>query len=254
MTDTDLQVRLQVAKQAAYIAGEELRRRFRGDWRKEDRSGGMKDADQASRKGMSTFLSQVYPKEAVSGKGVGDLPKVANFWVIDSLNGEENFSAGDAHYATVITWMEANKPVLGVIYNPSHEQMFAAVKGNGAYLNNRLLKVQPIKNLQDAFSIIDFGFDKKLPELKTIKNLVEKVRQVKIRQAPALDLCSVADGSADAFISFAINPWDWLAPKLIIEEAGGKLTNHQGQDINPAISNIVASGGLIHNQLIKALE
>lgn len=255
MSETDLQVRLQVAKQAAYIAGEELKRNFRGNWRKTDRQKGAQNADNLSRKAMTTFLGQVYPKEAIAGKNIAPLPQVQDFWVVDSLNGQANYSVGDAHYATVITWIEKRQPVLGVVYNPTHNQMFSVTRGQGSYLNNTKLEVQNTAQVKDAFVIVDFGDGSKRKKgFELAAKLIDVAKQLKIQEAPALDLCAIAAGSQDAFISSSLEPWDWLAGQLVIEEANGVVSDLEGKNLALLSTGIVATNGKVHKELLKAIK
>ncbi|MCA9388299.1 inositol monophosphatase family protein [Candidatus Berkelbacteria bacterium] len=255
MSKQDHQVRLQVAKQASYISGEELKRHFHGDWRVEDMKKGVVEADRASRESMLTFLSQVYPEDTIWGKGMGELPKVKKFWLIDSLNGGENYGTGESYYATTVAWIENGEPILGVVSNPSRGQLFSAVKNSGAQLNNVPLKVRETKQAKDAYILASFGHgETRATSVKTVEKLLDKVRQIKIRECPALEICAIAQGTHDAFIHHGFKPWDWVAAQLIVNEAGGTMSDLESKMMMVKTESGLVSNSHLHNELLKIIN
>lgn len=252
MPETDLQVRLQVAKHAAYIAGEELLRELRAKWPVKDREGLVKLGETASRKAMTTFLGQMYPNEAISGRNIADLPNIKNFWVVDPLNGYWNYSSGDLNFTTVLTWMENRKPVLAAVYQPNGEIMYTATLGNGAYMRDRKIVIPTTDKIGDA--IVKLSLSDKEERIKLVDSLQNKTKQIKINDSPALDLCSIAYSSCDAYIGRGLAPWDWLAPKLILEEAGGMLTDLNGKDLMLSSTDVVASNGKVHKEILGLIK
>lgn len=250
MSENDLQVRLQVAKQAAYIAGEELRRHGRGrEWEQKSRTTRITEGLKLSQKSMTTFLSQVYPKEAIAGKNIGELPQVDAFWLVDSLSGENNFASGNNDYASVLTWIEKGQPVLGVIYEPANNNMFAAIAGSGATGNAKDLKVSEISKLNESFITTTFVRGASA-NLNLVKKFLGKAANIRVGSSPILSCVEIAVGSADGFVAYDLEPWDFASAKLMIEEAGGKITDTQGKIINLSTRDIIASNGKIHKDLL----
>lgn len=254
MPESDLQVRLQVAKQATHIAGEELRRFFRVGWPTQ-REIDVKSAQAAAQESILTFLRQVYPQDAIWGRDMGDLPASKTLWVVDSLNGRENYTIGDDTFSTSVAWIENGQPLLGVVASPIRKQLFAAVKGKGTTLNNQPLNTRVTNELAGAHVLASLAGSEDAIErsLGTIRAFSAAMKQVSIRQAPALDICAVAEGTHDAFVHHAIEPWDWIAAQLILEEAGGKLTDLEHKRPTVKAGEILASNGLLHEQLLKLL-
>ncbi|MBI2589688.1 hypothetical protein HYW32_01530 [Candidatus Berkelbacteria bacterium] len=250
----DLQTRLQVAKQASFISGDELRRQFEGEWHKGDRDKGVLEADRVSREAIRIFLSQVYPREVIWGKQMGEAPASPSFWVVDSLNGAENFATGDEHFATTVAWVENGEPLVGVVSVPSKRCLYTAIKGGGAFFQDTRLTARTTSRLEDSYVLTGFGHgagrDRGFEAAMLIK---DKVRQLKTREAPALEICSVAAGIHDAFLHFDLQPWEWVAARLILEEAGGKLTDINNQPMKLKSRAALASNGKLHAELTQLL-
>ena len=250
MTGTDLQTRLQVAKQASFISGDELRRHFDGDWHDAKHEEGVAAADLASREAIHTFLSQVYPHDEIWGKGTSEPPKGKSFWVFDSLNGTENFSAGDERFATTVAWVENGQPVVGVVSVPSKRALYSATKGGGAFFGDLPLHVRANRTLADAVILIGLGEgETRKHGVEAIAKLETQVRQMKVREVPALDICAVAAGTADGFVQYTMKPWDWIAARLILEEAGGKLTDIDGNPMKLVATAALAASDSVFDDL-----
>lgn len=252
---TNIQARLQVAKQASFISGDELRRQFEGEWHRSDREQGVKIANHESQEAIRIFLEQVYPGEQIVGKGMGTIPASGSYWLVDSLNGAENFSAGDKYFATTVAWVEDGQVTIGVVSEPSQRSLFWATKGGGAWYADAKLTVRPVGQLDQAFILLGLGQQAtRATSVETITRLAPKVRQLKGREAPALELCAVASGTHDGFVHHDLEAWDWMAAKLILEEAGGSITDASGQSLTITSRDVVATNGALHNELLKALK
>lgn len=239
MADTDIQVRMQVAKQATHIAGEELRRRFlAGDF-------DAVEAERASREAITIFLSQIYPSELIWGRGMDKAPSERTFWVFDSLNGAENFSVGDPFFSSTVAWVTEGQPMLGVVSNPMHKQQFTASFRGGALLNGKPVHVRPTNSLSEAHILGSFA------SLSKTEALMKQVKQLKVRESPTLDMCSIAGGVHDAFLYYGLEPWEWIAAKLIVEEAGGTITDLEGQPLTIRSEAALISNKALHTDLLK---
>ncbi len=239
MIDTDIQVRMQVAKQATHIAGEELKRRFvAGEL-------DAAEAERASREAITVFLSQIYPSETIWGRGSDTTPADRTFWVFDSLNGAENFSVGDPFFSSTVAWVHEGQPMLGVVSNPMHGQQFTASFRGGATLNRKQITVRPTSVLAESHVLASFG------EASAIGKLVERVKQLKVRGSPTLDMCSIAAGVHDAYLCYGLEPWEWIAAKLIVEEAGGSISDLEGQPLTIRSAAALVSNKALHGELLK---
>lgn len=181
------------------------------------------------------------------------------FWVIDPLDGTNNFSFGLPIFCSSVALVYKNEVLAAAIYDVMRNELFYASKGKGAYLNNRPIRVSPADKITESLIITGFYYSrgKEMVEtLEAIKRFHFK-RVVGIRRlgAAALDLAYVACGRATGFWEFELAPWDFCAGKLLIEEAGGKVTNNKnGQILLKKKNFIVSSNGKIHNQMLEIIN
>ena len=179
-------------------------------------------------------------------------------WIIDPLDGTNNFAHGIPIFCVSIAVERNGEVLLGVVYDSSRKEMFMAEKGKGAFLNGKKISVSRRSELRDCMLATGFYYDRG-------KNLVETLDQIRefyqtgiieIRRlgSAALDLCYVACGRYDGFWEFTLNPWDFAAGKLIVEEAGGKVTDRDGNDPGIRKSYIVSSNGRVHGKMMDILH
>ena len=166
-----------------------------------------------------------------------------NFWIIDPIDGTNNFLHGIPHFSITIALKSKSEIVSGLVYDPIKDEMFYAEKDNGAYFNNQRIKVSKKKKLENCL----FGTgDSGIKELKFKEN-------IKIRNfgSSALDLAYVAAGRLDGYFQKSINIWDIAAGILLVKEAGGIINNI---DINKNQNlNVLASNSEINEKLIENL-
>jgi myo-inositol-1(or 4)-monophosphatase len=179
-------------------------------------------------------------------------------WVIDPLDGTNNFAHRLPHYSISIALAHYGEAVLGVILDPERDELFTAVKGQGAALNNNPIKVSGAATLKESLLITGFYYDrgeKMRQALKRVESFLSLgVIDVRRFGSAALDLCYVACGRADGYFEFMLNPWDFAAGRLIVEEAGGLVTNDAGHQFGLVPSYIVASNGKIHEAMLEILN
>ena len=250
---TNLQTRLQVAKQAAFISGDELARRF-DQWVSGGAAIDAVAAEQASRETIEIFLKQNYPNEVIWGRNCGDLHGEKSFWLIDGLNGEGNFSTRNDKYGTSVTWVENGEPVVAAVCMPDRRHLFWATKSGGAFYQDKPIHVRTEANVANAFVYGGFGpIDAREQAISAALKLAKVVRQLSYRDVPALNFMAVAHGIQDVFVGHHLQPWDWVGQKLIVEEAGGIVTDWQGQSMKLATTTCIASNGAIHSAILKLL-
>jgi myo-inositol-1(or 4)-monophosphatase len=178
-------------------------------------------------------------------------------WVIDPLDGTVNFAHGIPIFCVSIAATKNKKPFLGVIYQPMTEELFVAEKGKGAFLNGKKLQVSQNANISDAFLATGLPYLlKENPDL-CIERLVSVLKQglpVRRLGSAAIDLSYVAAGRFDSFWENNLKPWDIAAGILLIEEAGGKVSDWSGKFWEMKENNaILASNGKIHEDLLSLI-
>lgn len=173
-------------------------------------------------------------------------------WVIDPLDGTTNFIHGIPCFSVSIALMEREEVVVGVIYEVNMDECFYAWKNGGAFLNGNKINVTTTKNLSDTLLATGFPYyDYKHMRsyLKILSELMEKTRGIRRLGSAATDLAYVACGRFDAFYEYSLNAWDVAAGALIVQEAGGKVTDFDGGNNYIFGKEINASNGHIHQEL-----
>jgi len=177
------------------------------------------------------------------------------FWVVDPLDGTTNFAHRLPWFAISVALLKEKNPILGIIYNPIAEEFFYAIKGEGAYLNEKPIKVSQKDRLIDSLLCTGFPVSKILdsPDLfiPLFKEFMTKSQGVRRFGSAALDLAYVACGRYEGFWESYLKPWDTSAGILLVREAGGEVTDYFGNPYHPFLNTIVASNGKIHSQMIE---
>jgi len=187
----------------------------------------------------------------------GKLPSKAIF--IDPIDGTTNFVHKIPHLGISIGIWEANEPKEAIVYNPILNELYSAKKGKGAFLNGNKIEVTDEASLQN--SIIATGFPYVKHEMgkeyywvvNSFKTLLPKIRDIRRLGAAAIDLCYLAQGKVNGFYEVNLQPWDVAAGLLIVQEAGGKISNIYGGKYSLENKIIVASNGKIHNMILNNL-
>lgn len=179
---------------------------------------------------------------------------------IDPIDGTTNFVHGIPHLAISLGVWEQGKPTLAVVYNPILEELFWAVQGEGAFCNGQRLEVSPQNKLQNALIATGFPYAKVNAGIEyqwvinCMTNLLPHIQDIRRLGAASIDLCYLAQGKVEAFYEIDLKPWDVAAGILIVQEAGGKISNIDNQPFDFDDKSIVASNGKVHQQLLKYLE
>jgi myo-inositol-1(or 4)-monophosphatase len=178
-------------------------------------------------------------------------------WILDPLDGTTNYAHGYPFFCVSLALEKDGQIVWGIIYDPLREELFAAEAGRGASVNGRALQVSATRLMQQSFLCTGFPYDMRE---STEDNLRYFSRFAKIAQAirrdgsAALDLCYVAMGRFDGFWEMKLNPWDVAAGGLIVTEAGGRVTNFSGGHFTINGQEILATNGLIHEDMLSVLS
>ena len=178
-------------------------------------------------------------------------------WIIDPLDGTTNFAHDFPCFAVSIAFYDQGKSQTGVIYDPVRQEMFCTTFAGGAWLNDRPIRVSEISALQNALVATGFPYDvREKPDsiLAMLKAVLTHVQGVRRPGAAALDLAYLSCGRLDAFWETGLKPWDAAAGYLLVEEAGGRLSNFTGSPFSPFIPELLASNTLLHNDLTALLR
>jgi myo-inositol-1(or 4)-monophosphatase len=178
-------------------------------------------------------------------------------WIIDPLDGTTNYAHGYLFFCTSVALELERKIVVGAIYDPLLDELFTAQQGQGAFLNGERITVSETGLLTEALICTGFPYDlRESPEnnVDHFNNFIMEAQAVRRDGAAALDLCYVAAGRFDGFWELKLNAWDVAAGKLIVEEAGGKVTDFNGGPLDIYGQETLASNGRIHEEMVGVLE
>ncbi len=179
-------------------------------------------------------------------------------WILDPVDGTTNLMYGYKYSAISLGLLKDGIAHAGIVYNPFIDEMFFAVKGCGAFVNDQPIKVTRNKKLSD--SLITFGtspYDRAKADetFRITKNVFDKCRDIRRSGSAALDLCNVAAGRMDGFYEMELQPWDYAASALILQEAGGRISDWYGKPVDFLNKlPVVASNGYIHEELLEELK
>jgi myo-inositol-1(or 4)-monophosphatase len=250
---------LDIAVKAARAAGEMQRERFLGDNRTEYKGEKnlVTEVDRASEDLIIRELRAACPECDFLAEESGLSSQGSPYrWIIDPLDGTTNYAHGFPWFAVSIALEIGGEVRLGVIYHPMLDELFTAVAGQGARLNGRKLAVSRRRPLGECLLATGFPYDRTRTNENNFQNFIEfqlAARAVRRAGAAALDLAYVAAGRLDGFWECKLNPWDVAAGKLLVEEAGGTVTNHRGEPHSLAEHRILASNGRIHREMVDIL-
>ena len=214
------------------------------------------NVDLAAEKKIFSVIRKKYPSFSILSEEAGFIDKNSDYkWVIDPLDGTHNYMHSLPIFGTSIALEYKDEVKLGVIYLPMLNQLFVAEKGKGAFLNGKRIKVSGIKELKDSLLLFEgslhLHWEEKRKFLDKVNN---KVFRVRISGAACFDLISLAQGSCDLHIGFATNPWDVAAGFLLIREAGGKITDFNGNAVDHYCRSFVASNSKLHNKILELIK
>jgi len=218
------------------------------------------EADLAAESCILEVLHQKLPGAKVlseeSFSSYSTLPD-KSVWIIDPLDGTTNFAHDFPWFSVSIAFYDAGKSLAGLIFNPVQNELFCATLDGGAWLNDRRINVSKVDLLQRALVATGFPYDIRersdsiLAMLKTVLTHSQGVRRP---GAATLDLAYLACGRLDAFWEIGLKPWDTAAGYLLVEEAGGKLSNFKNTGFSPFVPELLASNGFLHDELVTLLQ
>lgn len=214
------------------------------------------DIDKTSEKIIKDNLTKYFAGIPILGEELGG-ESAELCWVIDPLDGTNNYFHSYPVFCVSIALVEKKNPLLGVIYDPNREELFTALKGEGAYMNGEKIRVSETNSLKHSLLATGFYYEFKTQKDTNIEHFVDFLYQVQgIRRSgsAAIDLAYVACGRLDGFWELGLKVWDTSAGFLMVEEAGGKVTKFDGSAFDPFFPQIVASNSHIHSAMLEVLN
>jgi len=253
---------LRLAERMARAAGQIQRERYETELDVRTKSASIDlvtEVDRACEALIVETLRSERPDDAVlAEEGSGDdRPDAAWRWIVDPLDGTMNYAHGYPRFCVSIGVEHGGVPTLGAVYDPLLDELFAAVRGAGASLNGRALRVSSEDALERALLSTGFAYDVHRSEednLDHFAHFVKAARGLRRDGSAALDLCYVAAGRLDGFWELKLHPWDVAAGNLIVEEAGGRISDFSGAPSSGSGREILASNGRIHHAMIALLQ
>jgi myo-inositol-1(or 4)-monophosphatase len=216
------------------------------------------EADRASEKLILDRIRAAYPDHAILAEESGANQRSSPYtWIVDPLDGTTNFAHGYPVFAVTIALQIDAAIELGVTYDPTRNELFTARRGHGAYLNDHPIHVSTTPVLDRALLITGFPYDRRTNphnNLREFSAFLLKSQAVLRGGSAALDLAYVACGRIDGFWEFRLSAWDNATGVLLVNEAGGYVTQPAGEPLHSWTHDIVASNGLIHAEMLKALQ
>lgn len=197
-------------------------------------------------------IQKAYPKHSILAEECGLIEGNEYCWVIDPLDGTSNYVHSFPHFSISIALKKGDTIEMGLVYDPIRQELFTAVRGEGAYLDNRRIRVSDCKKVAHSLIGTGFPFRKKQhikPYLTTFESIFLQVSGIRRAGSAALDLAYVAAGRLDGFWEASLNEWDMAAGALIIQEAGGIATDFHGDDNYLFAGNIIAGNPKIQRAL-----
>jgi myo-inositol-1(or 4)-monophosphatase len=215
------------------------------------------DVDLASEQLIRDQIATHYPRHQVLAEEGGLAESSSEYrWIVDPLDGTTNFAHAYPVFCVSIALEYQGETVLGVVYDPMRDEIFTAERGGGAALNNRPIRVSSIDDLMQSLLSTGFPYDIKTSTFTNLDhwaNFAMNAQALRRDGAAALDLCYVACGRFDGFWELNLSPWDTAAGALIITEAGGRVTDFEGDKFSNYEPQVLASNGLIHDRMIEIL-
>jgi myo-inositol-1(or 4)-monophosphatase len=216
-------------------------------------------ADKESEALVISAIRARYPNHAIFAEESGALAAAGDAegkWIIDPLDGTTNFAHQYPFYCVSIAFEQNGNVTCGAVYDPVRDEMFSAAAGQGSFLNGEKLTVSDVPKLSEALLLTGFPYNMR-DLLETVvgqfRSFLNESQAVRRGGSAALDLCYLAKGRCDGFWELNLHAWDTAAGKIVLEEAGGKITDFRGGPFSIYMKEILATNGKIHGEMMKVL-
>ncbi|MEI9943762.1 MAG: inositol monophosphatase family protein [Chitinophagaceae bacterium] len=247
--------------EAAQAGAAEILRFFNKEFKISNKEGVnnlVTEADHASEKAIIETIKSKFPDHFILSEETGEIKQDSPYkWIIDPIDGTINFAHGIPLNCVSIGLEHNGEMVMGIVYNPHLNELFFAEKGKGATLNDKPIRVSEEKAVIKSCLVTGFPYTYiNMPNgpLEIFERLIRKGVPVRRLGSAAIDLCWVACGRFDGFYEHKLESWDSAAGSLIVEEAGGRVTDFEGKKFSVYQHRIIATNGKIHDELLDVIH
>ena len=240
-------------------AGDALMRHFRQDWALLRQRGTAKDVATRYDKEVDSLIiagiQRYYPSHSLLTEESGSLQGDPEWlWIVDSLDGTGNFANFNPLFSVCIALMNQDEPVLGAVYAPAIDEFYCAEKGKGAYLNGMKIQVSDVSDLGHSYVLYCEGGDKnKVRTGELLHEVYPHVTDIRKLGSAGLETAWVAAGRRDAYYTTRIEPWDVAAGVLLVQEAGGRVSDFEGNRWQPQTGDLLFSNEKLHDNILQLL-
>ncbi|HPF41640.1 MAG TPA: inositol monophosphatase family protein [Phycisphaerae bacterium] len=256
--------RRDAVREFAKIGGDVVMRFFRGANASElgveikEEGNLVSQADLASERAILERIRASFPEDAVLAEETASTTQAADrLWIIDPLDGTNNFAHGLPWFSVSVAYYEQGEPRHGAVLNPVSGELFFATRGGGAVCNDRKLCVSSAESIADCLVATGFYYDRGESMRATLRHIeglfTSGVHGIRRFGCASLDMCGVAAGCYGAYFEHFLSPWDFAAGRLIVEEAGGRVTDYRGESLGTKPSSIVVTNGPLHDEMLRRL-
>lgn len=216
------------------------------------------EADHASEKAILNVIKAEFPQHYILSEEAGEIVQDSNYkWIIDPIDGTVNFAHSIPLCCVSIAIEHQGVVVMAAVYNPNLNELFFAEKGKGATLNEKTIKVSEKSSVINSCLVTGFPYtylDTPNGPLEIFEKFIRKGVPVRRLGSAAIDLCWVAAGRFDGFYEHKLEAWDSAAGYLIVEEAGGQVTDFTGNKFSPYQPHVLATNGKIHDEMLAVIN
>ncbi len=248
---------IQISKEAGEIIREGFGKNFSVEY-KTNLSNFVTEIDKKSEAAIINFIKKEFPNHAVLAEESGEHKTSSEYlWVIDPLDGTSNFAHGLPIFSVSIGVQKNGETIYGVVYDVMRDEIYSSEKGSGSFCNGQRLQVSSNDNLRKSMLVTGFPYDiADNPDyaIERFAAFLKASSAVRRLGSAAIDMCYVAAGVFDGFWEVHLNPWDMAAGKLLVEEAGGIVTDFNGTPMNIFNKQILASNGKVHTEMLRVLN
>jgi len=253
---------LRVAKEAAKRGGDIHKRFFKRDIKTKTKGREydlLTEADLEAEKAIvGVIKKRCAGHNILAEENVYEKTDSVYTWVIDPLDGTNNFANNMPIFCSSVGLAKEGEVILGAVYDVMRDELFWAAKGEGAFMNGKEIEVSSSGTLTSSILITGFYYNRGREMERTLKRIKEFLSNgiLGIRRlgSAALDLCYIACGRASGFWECELSPWDFAAGKILVEEAGGNITDSEGRPLTLKNSSVVASNGKIHEDMLEIIN
>lgn len=208
-------------------------------------------ADSEAEEVIKEIILAKYPDAKFVGEEGGGDKSLEEFWIIDPIDGSRNFVRGIPNWCVLIALFRNNTIELGIVYYPHEKSLYYAQRGKGAYLNDKKISVSRIPKLSDSY--FAFGSPRHFKNKQVLIDLIEQTASSRAWDATYC-ACLIASGKIDAYLDGYGKLWDLAPFKVLVEEAGGRITRPDGSEWSTQGSSAVMTNGLVHDEMLKVID